>query len=93
MTPHKTDLQLALEIFAEQEERIVRQEALIQRLEAAGLPSTGSRALLDTLQELLRAMRDRITKMSDLDTVREPHSARGAVRLSVSGLNISNLTH
>ena len=55
----KIDLQLSFSLIAEQGERIARQQALIRRLEDAGLPSAGSRALLATLEKLLNGMRAR----------------------------------
>jgi hypothetical protein len=61
----ETELQMAARHVAEQEARIVRQELLMARLEASGLPLDGASSLLETMHCVLGSMRARLTRISN----------------------------
>jgi hypothetical protein len=66
MTAGETELEMAVRHVAEQEERITRQEALIERLRKAGAPLDKARALLTSMQDLLETMRAHVARLSKL---------------------------
>ena len=73
------DRQLMSALIIEQEERVARQAEMVQRLEAAGLPATGSRAQLGGLQKLLTSMRARAAQAGTFSDGRNhPNFAHGA---------------
>jgi hypothetical protein len=65
MTAGETELEMAVRHVAEQEERITRQEALIERLRKAGAPLDTARALLTSMQDLLETMRAHVVRLSN----------------------------
>jgi len=65
MTAGETERQMASRHVAEQEERIVRQEALIERLRKAGVPLDAALRLLADMRELLAEMRAHVARLSN----------------------------
>lgn len=63
MTAGETEWQMASRHVAEQEERIVRQEALIERLRKAGVPLDAALRLLAEMRELLAQMRAHVARL------------------------------
>jgi hypothetical protein len=69
MTAGETELEMTVRHVAEQEERIVRQEALIERLRKVGVPLDGALGLtvlglLTSMQDLLVTMRAHVARIS-----------------------------
>lgn len=66
MTAGETDREMCVRHVAEQEQRIVRQEALIERLRKAGAPLLeDARKLLIQMQDLLGEMRAHVARLSN----------------------------
>jgi hypothetical protein len=65
MTAGETELEMAVRHVAEQEERITRQEAVIERLRKVGAPLDTARALLTSMQDLLETMRAHVARLSN----------------------------
>jgi hypothetical protein len=65
MTAGETELEMALRHVAEQEQRIARQETLIDRLRKANAPLDDALGLLAWMQEILETMRDHVARLSD----------------------------
>ena len=63
MTPGETELEMAGRHVAEQEARIVGQEALIERLRKVGAPLDAAFRLLAEMQELLVTMRGHVARL------------------------------
>ena len=55
---------MAVRHVAEQEERIARQDVLIERLRKIGVPTEDAFVLLDLMQGLLETMRDHVKRIS-----------------------------
>jgi hypothetical protein len=64
MNPRETERQMAVRHVAEQEERIIQQEALIQRRREGGAIVDSSLALLDEMKDLLERMRAHVAQLS-----------------------------
>jgi hypothetical protein len=64
MPPGETELEMALRHVAEQVKRIARQEALIERLQKAGVPSDDALKMLASMQDLLATMREHVARLS-----------------------------
>jgi hypothetical protein len=60
----KTELKEANRRLAEQQERVVRQEARIARLDHYGLPTDREKELLGLMEDLLQEMRKRAWRLS-----------------------------
>ena len=56
---------MAVRHVAEQEERIGRQEALIEHLREIGVPPEDALELLDVMQDLLETMRAHVRRLSN----------------------------
>jgi hypothetical protein len=65
MTAAETELEMAVRHVAEQERRIARQEALIERLRKLGVSSDDALGLLASMQDLLETMRDHVARLSN----------------------------
>jgi hypothetical protein len=66
MTAGETDREMCVRHVAEQEQRIVRQEALIERLRKTGAPLLeDARKLLIQMQDLLGEMRAHVARLSN----------------------------
>jgi hypothetical protein len=62
----ETELEMAVRHVAEQEERIARQEGLVERLQEIGAPLLDdARDLLAMMRGLLETMRAHVTRLSD----------------------------
>jgi len=66
MRAGETEQQMAVRHVAEQEQRIVQQETLIERLQKVGAPSDDALGLLTTMQDLLKTMRAHVERLSNL---------------------------
>lgn len=64
VTAGETELEMAVRHVAEQEQRITRQEVLIERLRGVGAPLDGALELLASMQDLLEMMRDHVDRIS-----------------------------
>jgi hypothetical protein len=63
MTAGETELEMATRHVAEQEERIVRQETLIERLRKVGASLAAALELLDEMRDLLETMRGHVARL------------------------------
>lgn len=63
MTAGETELEMAVRHVAEQENRIARQEVLIERLRKVGAPSDDALGLLAAMQDLLETMRAHVARL------------------------------
>jgi hypothetical protein len=63
MRTSETEREMAVRHVAEQEERIIRQEALIQRRREAGVTVDSSLELLAEMQDLLERMRAHVARL------------------------------
>jgi hypothetical protein len=63
MRTGETERQMAVRHVAEQEERIIRQETLIQRRREAGAKIDSSLALLVEMKDLLERMRAHVARL------------------------------
>ena len=63
MAAGETELEMAIRHVAEQEKRIARQEALIERLRRAGAPLDDALHLLFTMPEFLETMRAHVARL------------------------------
>jgi hypothetical protein len=61
----ETELEMAARHVAEQEQRIARQEVLIERLRRVGAPLDRSLGLLGEMKDLLERMRAHVARLSD----------------------------
>jgi hypothetical protein len=61
----ETELEMAVRHVAEQEQRIARQEALIERLRKVGAPLDRSLELLASMQDFLETMRAHVARLSN----------------------------
>jgi hypothetical protein len=61
----ETHWEMAARHVAEQEERIARQEVLIERLRAAGKPTDGAVRFLASMQDFLETMRADLARLSN----------------------------
>jgi hypothetical protein len=61
----ETEQQMAVRHVAEQEKRIAKQEALIERLRKIGAPSDDALGLLAIMQDLLKTMRAHAERLSN----------------------------
>jgi len=64
MTAGETELEMASRHVAEQEGRIIRQEALIERLRKFRVPVAAALRLLNEMRELLVEMRGHVARLS-----------------------------
>lgn len=62
---YETETEMAVRHVAEQEERIGRQEALIEHLREIGVPPEDALELLDVMQDLLETMRAHVRRLSN----------------------------
>jgi hypothetical protein len=65
MTAGETVLEMCARHVAEQEQRIARQEALIERLQAGSLILGDARNLLVEMQDILETMRAHAARLSN----------------------------
>ena len=65
MTARETELAMEVRHVAEQEERIARQEVLIERLRKIGAPTDYALGLLDDMYSLLETMRAHAKRLSN----------------------------
>jgi hypothetical protein len=65
MRAGETELEMAVRHVAEQEQRIARQEALIERLREVGAPVDRSLKLLVEMKDLLETMRAHVARLSN----------------------------
>ena len=65
MTAGETELEMAGRHVAEQEERIARQEVLIEHLRNVGVPSDDALGLLGSMHNLLEVMRAHVARLSN----------------------------
>jgi len=65
MRAGETELEMAVRHVAEQEQRIVRQEALIERLRKVGAPIDRSLELLGEMKDFLETMRAHVARLSN----------------------------
>ena len=65
MTAGETELEMAVRHVAEQENRIARQEVLIERLRKVGAPLDDALALLATMQDFVKTMRAHVARLSN----------------------------
>ena len=61
----ETELAMEVRHIAEQEERIARQEALIERLRVVGAPTDDALGLLRDMHSLLETMRVHVKRISN----------------------------
>jgi hypothetical protein len=61
----ETELEMCVRHVAEQETRIVRQEALIERLRKVGAPLDDALALLVAMHDLLETMRAHLARLKN----------------------------
>jgi hypothetical protein len=64
MTVGETELGMALRHLAEQEDRIARQERLVDRLRNVGAPLEAATDLLSLMEILLKDMEARVSRIS-----------------------------
>jgi hypothetical protein len=69
----ETELQMCIRHVAEQETRIVRQEALIERLRKVGAPLDGALGLLITMHALLETMHAHLARLKVAPASRTGH--------------------
>ena len=67
MTAGETELEMAVRHVAEQENRIARQEVLIERLRKVGAPLDDALALLASKQDFVKTMRAHVARLSKLE--------------------------
>jgi rRNA processing protein Krr1/Pno1 len=60
----ETEWEMTVRHVAEQEMRIARQEALIERLQNVGVPIDDALGLLSDMRDLLDTMRDHVKRLS-----------------------------
>ena len=65
MTARETELAMEVRHVAEQEERIARQELLIERLRNARVPTDNALGLLRDMRSLLETMRAHLKRISN----------------------------
>ncbi len=65
MRAGETEQQMAVRHVAEQEKRIARREALIERLRKVEAPSDDALGLLASMRELLETMRAHVARLSN----------------------------
>jgi hypothetical protein len=65
MRTGETELGMAVRHVAEQEARIARQAAIIERLRKVGAPLDAALGLRGEMQELLESMRDHVARISN----------------------------
>jgi hypothetical protein len=65
MRAGETELEMAVRHVAEQEQRIARQEALIERLRKVGAPIDRSLELLGEMKDFLETMRAHVARLSN----------------------------
>jgi hypothetical protein len=65
MRTGETELEMTVRHVAEQEARIARQEALIERLRKVGAPLDAALGLRREMQDLLGTMRDHVARISN----------------------------
>lgn len=65
MTVGETELGMALRHVAEQEERIARQERLVERLRNVGAPLEDATDLLKLMEAVLKNMEAHVSRISD----------------------------
>ena len=65
MTVRETELDMATRHVAEQEERIARQEVLIEHLQEVGVPTEDALGLLGIMLDFLETMRDHVKRISN----------------------------
>ena len=63
MRAGETELQMCVRHVAEQETRIARQEALIERLRKVGVPLDDALGLLASMQNMLETMRAHVARL------------------------------
>ena len=63
MTAGESELQMCVRHVAEQETRIVRQEALIERLRKVGVPVDDASRLLAEMNDLLKTMHEHVVRL------------------------------
>jgi len=61
----ETALEMCVRHVVEQEDRIIRQEALIERLRKARLPLDAALQMLREMRVLLEEMRSHVTRLSN----------------------------
>jgi hypothetical protein len=64
MRADETELEREVRFVAEQEERIARQDVLIERLRKAGVPLDDALALLASMMNILAMMRAHVARLS-----------------------------
>ena len=64
MAADETEHEMAIRHVAEQEARITRQEALIERLRKINAPLDNALLLLDSMENLLQSMRAHVARLS-----------------------------
>ena len=65
MRTGETELEMAVRHVAEQEQRLARQEALLERLRGVGAPLDRSLKLLGEMKDLLGRMRAHVARLSN----------------------------
>ena len=65
MRAGETELAMEVRHIAEQEERIARQDILIERLRAVGAPTDDALGLLRDMRSLLETMRVHVKRLSN----------------------------
>ena len=65
MTVRETELDMATRHVAEQEERIARQEVLIEHLQEVGVPTEDALGLLGIMLDFLETMRVHVKRISN----------------------------
>jgi len=65
MTAGETELEMAVRHVAEQENRIARQEVLIERLRKVGAPLDDALALLASKQDFVKTMCAHVARLSN----------------------------
>ena len=65
MTVRETELDMATRHVAEQEERIARQEVLIEHLQEVGVRTEDALGLLGIMLDFLETMRDHVKRISN----------------------------
>ena len=63
MAAGETELQMCVRHVAEQEDRIARQEVLIERLRKVGVPLDDALELLASMRGLLKTMRAHLARL------------------------------
>jgi hypothetical protein len=63
MPAGETELEVAIRHVAEQEERIARQEAIVERLRQVGAPPDIALGLLASMKDILETMRAHVARL------------------------------